>query len=218
MSGWLRRLLPALALVSMGAGGEPVREKRVLVEERGGLLTMTAGVPELVDAPLREKLRSGFTSTIVLRAYLYREGQAGPLRVTARTYLLSYDLWDEVYLLRVHDPRGEMSLRTHLEAEALERLTRLEAFPLTTLDGLARGVRYFADVLVEVNPISPELLAQVRRWLAHPGGSERLSGGETFFGSFVSVFMNGQVSEAERVLQFRSQPFYLVEPKRGGTP
>ena len=87
-----------------------------------------------------------------------------------------------------------------------------EMFPLIPAKVVPTGVRHFVAVLVEVNPISPELLAQARRWLSRPG-SERLSGGETFLGSFVSIFVNTKVSEAERIIKFRSQPFYRQAPK-----
>jgi hypothetical protein len=61
--------------------------------------------------------------------------------------------------------------------------------------------------------VSQETLAEVRRWLSNGSGGG-LDRGGAFFGSFVSVFVNLKVPEADRVLRIRSQPFYRPEPKR----
>jgi len=201
-----------LALALLPAADEvPVRQVRF--EERGRFLTMSVGLPELADDALKKRIRSGFASTIVLRVYLYREGLREPLGLTVRTYRVSYDLWEERYLVQIQDPSGYLNLPPFkTEAEALARITQLDGFPLAPLEKVPVGVRHFVAVLIEINPISPAHLAEMRRWLARPGGSERVSGGDTFFGSFISVFVNNKVSEAERELKFRSQPFFRPEP------
>src|SRR5262249_32906264 len=160
-----------------------VAYKTMLFEERGRFLVVSVGLPELADDALRKRIRSGFSSTIVVSMVLYREGQGKPLGLTLRTYRVLYDLWDELWLLKMQDPQGELNQRLGSEAEALAKLTQIQSLPLTPLDQVPRGIRHYLAIYVEVNPISPEHLAQVRRWLAHPGGAERLSG-ETFLGSF----------------------------------
>jgi len=51
----------------------------------------------------------------------------------------------------------------------------------------------------------------VRRWLSQGTGGG-LDRGGAFFGSFVSVFVNPKIAEADRVLRLRSQPFYRPKP------
>ena len=64
----------------------------------------------------------------------------------------------------------------------------------------------------DLNPISEELLADVRRWIATPtSGARRLGTGDSFFGSFVSIFVNPHVEDSERQVRFLSQPFHLEE-------
>jgi hypothetical protein len=201
-----------LWLVATGAAEDPVPVREGSFAEKGAFLTMTVGLPDVVDDSLRKKLRSGFTSMIVLRAYLFREGQTAPLGLTVRTYRVSWDVWEEVYLVQIEDPQGQLNLKFKTEAEAVAQLARLDSFPLDRLANIPIGVNHFVAVLIEVNPISPELLAQARRWLSRPGGTERLSGGDTFFGSFVSIFVNTKVNEAERIIRFRSRPFYRRPP------
>ena len=202
----MKRWVFALALLLVAAD-DAVPLRQVGFAEKGQFLTMTVGLNDVVDDAFKKKVRSGFAQTIVLRVYLYREGDQAPLGLTLRTYRVWYDLWDERYFVQMQDPQGQRSLPFKSEGEALGVVTKLDMFPLIPAKVVPPDVRHFVAVLVEVNPISPELLAQARRWLSRPG-SERLSGGETFLGSFVSIFVNTKVSEAERIIKFRSQPFY----------
>jgi hypothetical protein len=69
----------------------------------------------------------------------------------------------------------------------------------------------------DLNPLSPELMGEVRRWLRQPAGAQPRPGagrGDSFFGTFVTVFVNPQIEDSERQLRFLSQPF--VSPPFGG--
>ena len=62
----------------------------------------------------------------------------------------------------------------------------------------------------DLNPISEDLLIEVRRWLVQPArGQRRLGAGDSFFGSFVSIFVNPRIEDSERQVRFISQPFVL---------
>ena len=50
----------------------------------------------LTDA-VKQKLSNGPASTIAMRAYVFREGDARPITVAVQTCVVSYDLWNEVY-------------------------------------------------------------------------------------------------------------------------
>ena len=67
------------------------------------------------------------------------------------------------------------------------------------------------SLTVQLNPVSKETLAEVRRWLSQGTGGG-LDRGGVFFGSFVSVFVNPKIADADRVLRIRSQPFYRPKP------
>ena len=61
--------------------------------------------------------------------------------------------------------------------------------------------------------ISEDLIKDVRRWLVQPArGQRRLGAGDSFFGSFVSIFVNPRIEDSERQLRFVSQPFVLPAP------
>ena len=79
--------------------------------------------------------------------------------------------------------------------------------------GAAPGGRYVVAFRGDLNPISQDLLAEVRRWLVQPSrGQRRLAAGDSFFGSFVSIFVNPRIEDSERQVRFVSQPFSLPPP------
>jgi hypothetical protein len=78
------------------------------------------------------------------------------------------------------------------------------------LDRLHAGARYFVAVRGDLNPISQDLLTQMREWLRQPAGPQRRAipgAADSFLGSFVTVFINPHIEESERQVRFVSQTF-----------
>jgi len=204
----------ALTLVIALLGGvahadEPVVGKRFRVEDRFGALTITGGFRETFDAGLRQRLRSGFATTVVMRVFLYRREGGRPLAVSARTLRAVYDLWEQTFLLTIEEPGSKRRARFAREQDVVDRLTSFWRFPLGKTETLERGRYFFVAALVEINPMRPELLAEVRRWLRRPSpGRRQLGSGESFFGSFVSIFVNNKIRRAEKTFKVRSQLFF----------
>jgi len=124
-----------------------------------------------------------------------------------------YDLWDEKFRVRRFEAGGKVEMReTATATEAITLATALDAFPVVDLDRLEPGVSYRLSVRADLNPISQELLADVRRWLARPSPRGRAGSGDSFFGSFVSIFVNPRIDESERQLRLVSPAW--VEPPR----
>lgn len=177
--------------------------------EEGQELTISVGFREMLDKPLRNRLLNGFTTIVVMRIYLYEEGgKSHPVAVSARTLKAVYDLWDEHFLVRIEEPQRTKHLRVRNQKQVIDWLTSLWHFPIMELNHLKPGRPYFVAVIAEVNPMSEELLEEVRRWLRTPYNqhSQTTSGG-SFFGSFVSIFVNKNVRRAEKTFRLRTQPF-----------
>lgn len=183
-------------------------DKKMWFGERKGKLAVTTSFTELLDREAYERLSSGFATTIVARIYVYRVGQDDPVSAVMASFRVVYDLWDEVYVVRIDGPQGRRTARVATRADALKELTELREVPIADLADIPRGVNHFMAMVVELNPVSKELLAEMRRWLTKPAGSTSIDRSSSFFGSFVSVFVNPKLPEADRVLLFRSQPFY----------
>ncbi|MEM9195753.1 MAG: hypothetical protein AAGF12_41690 [Myxococcota bacterium] len=118
-----------------------------------------------------------------------------------RSCRVVYDPWEEVYRVDLETETSDGTRTTGTLEEVVERCLVVRRAQLTARYRRGRDV-YFA-ALIEFNPLSPETVQRIRRWLARPGGGR--SGEDAFFGSFVSLFVNRRIGAAERTLRFRSQ-------------
>ena len=207
----------ALALVTLGllvapALGEDERPEfqRMKFVERGEALTVTAQLTKLFDNAAYNALESGFTSTILIRIWITPRDSNEPIAFVALTRQVVYNLWDEEYVLRFDEPGGRRTFKEKRKSEALRQLTALEDIPIARLANLPYEQIFQLSMEVELNPVSKETLAEVRRYLSQGTGS--FDRGGAFFGSFVSVFVNPKIPEADRVLRIRSQPFFRQKP------
>ena len=207
----------ALSATARAANPLPVRQTGV--EPGGGKLLVSVGLQDLVTAADQQRLTSGFATRVLIRIYLHEEGNDEPIAVAYQRAEIVYDLWDERFRLRVvRDAGTEVQSETRSPEDAVWRACALWHLPLTDLRRLRPGVRYFVAFRADLNPISEELLADVRRWLVQPPRGQRGAGaGDTVFGSFVSIFVNPRVEDSERQLRFLSQTFTLppAPPMRG---
>jgi hypothetical protein len=60
--------------------------------------------------------------------------------------------------------------------------------------------------VVEVNPVSPDMLERIKRWVSRPSGNSTAAPGDALFGSFVGLFVT-RIGVADRQLAFRTQTF-----------
>ena len=204
-----------LAVVVVASGSaradDAVTSKTMDFLERKGKLVVTTSFTSLFDEKAYDKLSSGFQQTIVVRLYVYREDRELPIAYQLVTFRVAYDLWDEVYVVRMDGSAGQINLEYDTSAEALTRITNLYKYPVAELDDIPKSDHHYLGIVVELNPVSSESLAEMRRWLTRTAGSQSLNRSTSFFGSFVSVFVNPKIPEADRSLRIRSQPFFRPE-------
>jgi hypothetical protein len=200
-------LAPSSALAD---DDDQVRLRRMAFAERRGRLTVTTSFSELVDSRAFKRLSSGLPTTVLLRGWVYRDGGQVPIAFTLASIRVVFDLWDAIYTVTTDGPDGKLTRRFRSRIDVLESLTRLSRFPIANLTDVRVGPHYRLGLVVELNPRPAALLKETRRWLSKPAGRERLDISSSVFGSFVSIFVNPELSRAERVLRFRSQPFYRV--------
>lgn len=206
------RLLAFALLVAAGvAYGEPARAgdgevptRRTGFDVIADQLTASVAMPDLFGPAERARLTSGFATTVLIRVLLYRGDDQRPVATAFRRGEIVYDIWDETFHVLVSDHTGQ---RTLAQAATPDRAIALAAslwhFPIAALASLEPGVSYRVGVRCDLNPLSEELVADVRRRLVRPSSPR---GGESFFGSFVSIFINPRIEESERQLRFLSQP------------
>lgn len=182
-------------------------------QEKAGSMLLRASFSfrDVVDKSITDKLLSGLPVVIAVRAYVVKEGASDPIALGVRQCRVVYDLWDEVYRLKISGPTGEEN-KAALKLDGVLRQCA-EARDLAVADKtlLELDKPYFLGVIVEVNPISPQMLDQMRKWVSRPAGSTGIQPGDALFGSFVSLFVR-QIGTADKTLRFRTQSVTPTAP------
>jgi hypothetical protein len=164
----------------------------------------------LSDPELVKKLSSGLPLVIVMRAYVYREGQDigldMPVALAPRVCRVVYDLWDEVYRVHVSEPERDRDQAAVLDG-VFRLCTEARDLPVVRRGILQAKQAYFLGVVVDVNPVSQEIVDQIHRWMSRPTGSTGIGPSDALFGSFAQLFVR-QIATTDRTLTFRTQDVF----------
>jgi len=205
-----RRLLALSLSVSVllapaiGWGQAKVPQREMTVSWSGRTPSVSFSGRKFLTAPVIKKLKSGLPQRIVTRVYAYRERGKKPISAAVSSCRVVYDLWEGAY-------RVERSTQTAANAHTATTIAQVAGLCLDhklTLGNVGafesnRGKPIYFAVIVELNPLSPDTLRRIRRWLSR-SGSGQLEG-DAFFGSFVSIFVTRRMGSAERTMTFRSR-------------
>jgi hypothetical protein len=213
---WAAVALVLLAFIPGGAGAQETSQNQQLAHPaalprrqanyawENDLLRASFSYRDVLGEPaLMKKLSSGLPTVIAMRAYVYREGEATPVALAPRVCRVVYDLWDEVYRVHISEPERERDQAAVLDG-VLRLCTDARDLPVVRRGLLVAGQPYFLGVVVDVNPVSPEMVDQMRRWMSRPTGSTGIGPGDALFGSFVQLFVR-QIATTDKTLTFRTQ-------------
>jgi hypothetical protein len=164
---------------------------------------------DVVDAEITKKLASGLPTVIAMRGYVFRESGGDPIALTAKSCRIVYDLWDEVFRIQLAQPGGTTSVVAVNVEGVLRNCAEARRISLVDRALLASSGRYFVAALVEVNPVSPEMLDRIRKWVTRP--TSAIGPGDSLFGSFVGLFV-ARIGDADRKLAFRTPTFTPPNP------
>lgn len=215
-----RRALAAVLLLLLStpaqARAEALAERKVGLAVNARTLVVSVGLQDLFAPAARERLTSGFATRVLIRVQLLRQGDPEPLAVAFQRVEIIYDIWDEKFRVRTtRGPGTDHEVEVTTPEQAIFAATALVRFPIELEQSLRPGERYNLALRGDLNPLSPELMGEVRRWLRQPAGAQRrpgAGGGDSFFGNFVTVFINPQIEDSERQLRFLSQSFEAPRP------
>lgn len=204
-------LLCFLLVLANHARAEPsVQARRMGLIQNGDVAELSYSARDLVNADARKKLDSGLPQRIVVQHFVYAAGRAEPVALSGHSCRVVYDLWQAVYRVD-YEAFGvaPVAYAYKTQAEVLERCLVMRRVPIL-LGSEVHGIsRIYVASLIELNPLSSTTVARIRRWLARPRGDFNVEG-KSFFGSFVSLFVNDRIGAAERVLRLRSQDIELA--------
>jgi hypothetical protein len=187
----------------------PSRTATVTLDKK--TVQLSVSFRDVVDAEISKKLLSGLPTVIAVRAYLFREGGGDPIALAARSCRIVYDLWDEVFRIQLTQLGGQSTTVAVNVEGVLRNCAESRKVPLVDRALLRDGARYFVAALVEVNPVSAEMLDRIKRWVTRPAGTTAIGPGDSLFGSFVGLFVT-RIESADRRLAFRTQAFLPPNP------
>lgn len=171
------------------------------------LLRASFSYRDVLDDPeLRKKLSSGLQMHVVMRAYVYEEGQDKPIELAPRVCTAQYDLWEEVFKMHISEPGRERDLGGVLEG-AIRNCAEARDLAIVQRSLLKPGTNYFLGVIVDVNPVSQAMINQMRQWIARPNGSSGIGPTNALFGGFVTLFVP-QIPTSAKTITFRTEPFH----------
>lgn len=169
----------------------------------GTLLVASFSYRDVIDKAVADKLQSGLTTEIAMRAYVLREGEQNPVALAVHTCRVAYDLWDEMYRVKISGPGGDRNLAAYNLEGVVRQCAEVRELVIADRALLVPGHVYFLGVIVEVNPVKAQDLEQMRKWVSRPAGSTGIGPGDALFGSFVGLFVR-QLGNADRTLRFRT--------------
>jgi hypothetical protein len=207
---WLRALL--FAVVALGTSfahaqaEPPVAQRDAILEwdTDRSLLYLDMSFRDVVDANIRTKLSRGLPTTIVLAATIQRAGSNEPVSSTAQTCRVTWHVWEEAYHVEIIRP-GSSQVRWTTTLEGVLRRCA-ETRRLLAGDGLQvpRGVALYAKGSIQINPVSPEVLQKLKRWVMRPSSTGTAAPGDALFSTFAGLFLQ-RIGDAEREQRFQTR-------------
>lgn len=203
-------LAPLLAtLLALGVAGRasPAGAQSLSCGPDGAVVVCDIDASALFDAVVRGRFDSGFTNHVLYRVYLYPVGGDEPLTVAVAAFAEVFRLYSDIYYVSRQGIEGYEAYETWEQVVA--GLARFRVIVGSAAD-LPEG-SYFAAAIAELNPLSEDHLSRAQSWIASAGGDYRVfeGGDESFFGTFVSLFVSPAGGQAEVSSRFQSTPFVL---------
>jgi hypothetical protein len=191
----------------------PGREAAFVWDPDKRFLSVSVVFRDALDEALRTKLTRGLPTTIVFTAALYRVGADKPVATTVQSCRITWLVWDEVYKIEITRPDGSETLKTVAVNGVLRRCAETKELLVGTRDQVPFGVPLVLQAKVQVNPVSPEVLQRLKRWVSRPTGTSTAAPGDALFSTFTGLFLQ-RIGEAERQLSFSTRPSTpKVKPK-----
>jgi len=161
---------------------------------------------DVFDEAVKQKLSNGPSSTIVMRAFVVRQGETTPVAIALQQCVVNYDLWNEVFRVRLTNTKtADATPRSVVNIAGVIRICgKAQDLPIATRSALRAGVPHLLEVFVDVNPVSDEVRQQMKQWLQRPIGAPEVGPGDALFTAFVALLVR-DVGGSDKTVQFRTQ-------------
>ncbi len=223
MSRWLRvycalvfSLLWSASALAQAPKGSVPRPGLLEWDLDDRVLYFNMNFRDVLDSGLRAKLSKGLPTTIVLTAAVYRVGNNEPVSTATQTCKVTWHVWEEAFRVELLRPgTSQVRWTTTLEG-VLRRCAEARRLLAGDASQIRPDERYLVAGKVLVNPVSPEVLQKLRRWVMRPSSTGTAAPGDALFSTFTGLFLQ-RVGDAERELTFVVPPslptkFHSREP------
>jgi hypothetical protein len=192
---------PALAQVE-----PPVvqREAKLEWDVDRNLLYLDMSFRDVLDASIRTKLSRGLPTTILLTATVQRAGSSEPLSSTAQTCRVTWHVWEEAYHVELIRPGSSQVRWTSTLEGVLRRCAETDRLLAGDGTQVPHGVALYAKGSIQINPVSPEVLQKLKRWVMRPSSTGTAAPGDALFSTFAGLFLQ-RIGDAERELRFQTR-------------
>ena len=171
------------------------------------LLYLSVGFRDVIDEKIQEKLSRGLPTTIVLTAALYRANAQDPVSTTAQTCKVTWHVWEEAYRVEITRPGGSQVRWTTTIEGVLRRCGEAHRLLAGDRSQIPESTTIRVVGKIQVNPISPEELTKIQRWVTRPASTGTAAPGDALFSTFTGLFLQ-RVGDAERDVKFATRPLF----------
>lgn len=169
------------------------------------LLYLSVAFRDVIDEKIQEKLSRGLPTTIVLTAALYKGDASSPVSTTAQTCKVTWHVWEEAYRVEITRPGANQTRWTTTIEGVLRRCAEAHRLLAGDRSQIPEHTPIRVVGKIQVNPISPEVLTKIQRWVTRPASTGTAAPGDALFSTFTGLFLQ-RVGDAERDVKFASRP------------
>jgi len=174
----------------------------VTLASHAGRVAATVDLAPVLPPDLPEQLGNGLRNVVAIFVAVVPLDRREPTAGFARVIEVLYDVWEETWAVTIRDPQSPSGRRQAVRD--LAELRKLLAHGADADLGPAASLpsaQFAIEVRIDVNPVSPELLARTREYLA--GAAVRGGTSRSVLGTVAGFLLREPDDDAE-ILHFRS--------------
>lgn len=212
LSPWMCLLLLFLSNPKIAfADDDPPVMRRVGLTEINHQLLVSFSFQDAFPPSIRKKLNSGLKTTVLVQLTLEKQGSKSARAYWARTVEVTYDLWEDKYLILREDNTGRRRASAASKSRAISMAAEIVNAHIVDTKDIPPGV-YRIRAKIETNPVSKEMLEKIRSWLVKSQNKSQSAAPTNYFGSFVGALVDRRIAESDHTVDFVSQWFKLGAP------
>jgi hypothetical protein len=197
-----RLVVAAAATLSAALPASAAELLQVTLSARAGRISAAVDLAPVLPKDLEARLGNGLRNVVAVFVAVVPLDGGPPPAAYGRVLEVLYDVWEESWVVTIRDPQTPSGTRqvVRSRADLHQLLARAADADLGPASAFPEGP-FTVNVRVDVNPVSPELLARTREYLAGaagPGGATR-----SVLGTVAGFLLRAPDDEGESLL-FRS--------------